>query len=80
MDLQLAHRVAVIVGGARGIGAAIAREFAQEGCKVAVLDRDPAVHDFATELQTASKALVRAYRVDATDLASLHGAAAAIER
>jgi NAD(P)-dependent dehydrogenase (short-subunit alcohol dehydrogenase family) len=35
---KLDGRTAVIVGGARGIGAAIARLFAAEGAKIAVVD------------------------------------------
>ena len=33
-------RVAVVTGGARGIGAATARRLADDGLAVAVLDRD----------------------------------------
>lgn len=39
MDLGLAGRVAVVTGGASGIGAAVALELAREGCDVAVVDR-----------------------------------------
>jgi NAD(P)-dependent dehydrogenase (short-subunit alcohol dehydrogenase family) len=40
MDLKLSGRVAVITGPAKGMGAAITRAFAAEGCKLALLGRD----------------------------------------
>src|SRR5689334_1854460 len=40
--MRLQDRVAIVTGGASGIGAAIARRFAAEGAKVAVLDLDQA--------------------------------------
>src|SRR5688500_4931530 len=40
MDKQLTGRVAVVIGGGGGIGAAIAVLFAREGADVAVLDRN----------------------------------------
>ena len=40
MDLNLKDRVAVITGGAAGIGEAIARALAAEGSHVFILDRD----------------------------------------
>jgi NAD(P)-dependent dehydrogenase (short-subunit alcohol dehydrogenase family) len=40
VDLQLGGKVVVITGGAKGIGAAIARTCAQEGAVPVILDRD----------------------------------------
>lgn len=40
MELNLKDRVAVVTGGAAGIGEAIARALAAEGCKLCILDRD----------------------------------------
>src|SRR6185295_15153942 len=37
---ELARRVAVITGGASGMGRAIAERFAQEGCHVVITDID----------------------------------------
>ena len=42
MDLGLDGRVAVVTGGASGIGAAVALALAREGCDVAVVDRGAA--------------------------------------
>lgn len=56
MDLQIAGHVAVIVGGARGIGLAIARAFAAEGARVALIDRQIDTADVARGLAGAIQA------------------------
>jgi NAD(P)-dependent dehydrogenase (short-subunit alcohol dehydrogenase family) len=40
MDLALAGRVAIITGPAKGMGAAVTRAFAREGCRLALIGRD----------------------------------------
>ncbi|GIX05193.1 MAG: 3-oxoacyl-ACP reductase [Planctomycetaceae bacterium] len=51
MDLGLTETVAVVTGGAQGIGWAVARLFAEEGCQVALWDISPEVTSAATRLQ-----------------------------
>jgi NAD(P)-dependent dehydrogenase (short-subunit alcohol dehydrogenase family) len=40
MDLELKHKVVLVTGGAKGIGAAISRTCAQEGAIAVAVDRD----------------------------------------
>jgi L-fucose dehydrogenase len=40
VDLQLKNKIVLITGGAKGIGAAIARAVAAEGAIPAIVDRD----------------------------------------
>lgn len=44
MDLELAGRTALVIGGSSGIGADLADVLAQEGCDVAVTYRASAGH------------------------------------
>ena len=50
MDLELTDRVAVVTGGASGIGLACVYRLVAEGAEVVVLDRSPAGRDVAAGL------------------------------
>jgi len=79
MDLGLTGRVALITGPAKGMGAAITRAFAAEGCRLALLARDvDAVAPLAAEVRgSGSEAMV--LRCDLTDAGACEQAAAAAQ-
>jgi len=60
MDLGLKGRVAVITGPAKGMGAAVSKAFAAEGCKLALIGRDTkAIEPVAAEIkQAGSEAII----------------------
>jgi rhamnulose-1-phosphate aldolase/alcohol dehydrogenase len=70
---SLEGRVAVITGGAGGIGGATARRLLDEGAAVVLLDRDaPSLEAAASELeQVHGKDRLRAARCDVTEEASV---------
>jgi NAD(P)-dependent dehydrogenase (short-subunit alcohol dehydrogenase family) len=73
---QLDGKVAVITGGASGIGLAMARRFAQEKMKLVLLDiEEPALAEAERALR-ADGATVLAIRTDVSSAASLEEAAA----
>ncbi len=74
MDQTGQGRLAVVIGGGNGIGAATARLMAERGWRLAILDKDT---DRANEI--AAELPGRAYHADVTDLPSLEALAARIE-
>jgi len=67
MDLQMRGRKAVLAGASKGIGRAVARALAAEGCDVAICARDQAGIDTLTaELQAAGVRAIGA-SVDMSD-------------
>ncbi len=79
MDLGLTGRAALITGGGRGIGAAIARELAREGCDVALVDLDAfeAADTVAREIRGSGRRAL-AIQADVTSLAAAEASVQAV--
>jgi NAD(P)-dependent dehydrogenase (short-subunit alcohol dehydrogenase family) len=71
-------RVAVVTGGASGIGLGVARRFAAEGHHVAVLDLDGVAAATATEELMAAGGTATAVAVDVADRSSVEAAFARV--
>lgn len=67
MDLELDDEVAVVLGGAKGIGRAIANTLAAEGARVAVADIDPAGQETAAEIEQRYGRRAMSLVLDVTD-------------
>lgn len=76
----LAGRVALVTGSSRGIGAAIARRFAEAGAAVAVHGRDVAALERVQAEIVASGGQAVAVTADTTQLDQLEAARESIER
>ena len=74
MDLGIKGRVAVVTGGASGIGLAIARGFAAEGAHVALWDVAANVADVAHGVAQDAGVKACGLRVDVADEASVRSA------
>lgn len=67
MDLQLKGKRALVTGGSRGIGKAVAEVLAREGASVALLARhEPSLREAAAELAARSGSTVVWVRADTT--------------
>lgn len=76
MDLQLASKVALITGPAKGMGAAISAAFAREGCDLVLAGRDVAAIE---PVAMAARALGRRVIVLACDLTDTGRCQAVVE-
>src|SRR5438876_5838581 len=72
-DENLYGKIVLITGGARGLGLALAREFAAEGCKIAICAHDAAELERAREDLERRGVQVHATRCDVTNLAEVDG-------
>lgn len=77
MDLGLQGRVALVTGAARGIGAAVVRSLAREGCDLVLVDH---VQGGLDDLVADVEGLDRSALVLEVDVRDLEGAATAVER
>ncbi|GGK03287.1 hypothetical protein GCM10010123_36510 [Pilimelia anulata] len=78
MDLELTGKRALVTGGSRGIGLAIARALAAEGADVAIAARDRARLDAAAAALAGRGGRVVAVPVETGDDASVRAAVAAV--
>ncbi|WP_091737669.1 SDR family NAD(P)-dependent oxidoreductase [Phenylobacterium immobile] len=78
MDLQLTGKRALVTGGSKGIGLAIARQLLAEGAQVVIAARGQAVLDEAVQgLRAATGGKVAGFPVDTADDASVQALVAA---
>jgi NAD(P)-dependent dehydrogenase (short-subunit alcohol dehydrogenase family) len=78
--MRLAGKVAVVTGGAQGIGRAYCEGFAREGAAVVVVDLRGEQAEATAGALRAGGARAAAHAADVADQAAMDGVAAAVER
>jgi len=75
----LKNRTVLVTGGANGIGAAIARRLAEEGCTIGILDRDIGTGEsLASEIEARGRR-AKLYDADITDYGAVSRAVESFE-
>jgi len=78
MEFNLKNRVAVVTGGAAGIGAAVARALAAEGCNICIADRDALAAETTAAALAKSGVAANSAAVDVGDAAAVAAAFAKV--
>jgi 3-oxoacyl-[acyl-carrier protein] reductase len=76
--MLLANKVAIITGGAQGIGEATALKFSKEGAKVAICDVNEAACKAVADAIIKAGGEAMSFKVDVTDAASVQAMVAAV--
>ena len=71
MSIRFDNKVALVTGGAMGIGLATAKKFAELGAKVAILDRDVRAGEEAAKVLSSSGRAVRFFECDVSEEAGV---------
>jgi 3-oxoacyl-[acyl-carrier protein] reductase len=81
MDLGLKGRVAIIAAASKGLGRAVAEEFAKEGCRIAICARtaDELEHT-AVEIERASGTHIFRHALDVTNFEAVSSFVDAVEQ
>jgi len=80
MDLGLKGRVAIVAAASKGLGRAVAEEFAREGARVAICARTAStLEDAAQQIQKATGGEAFHQALDVTDSAAVGSFVAAVE-
>jgi len=78
--IDLRHKVALVTGSSRGIGAAIARAFAAHGAKVALTGRDEAALSAVRESIASQGGMVMQVPADVTQFDQIEKARETVEQ
>ncbi|SFX25921.1 SDR family NAD(P)-dependent oxidoreductase [Marinospirillum alkaliphilum] len=76
----LKDKTAIVTGGGGGIGRAVSQRLAEEGCKVAVLDRDQAAAQKTVDIILKQGGVAAAYAADITDYQAISNTVEQIEQ
>jgi NAD(P)-dependent dehydrogenase (short-subunit alcohol dehydrogenase family) len=76
--MRLRDRVAIVTGGSQGIGEAIARRYAAEGAKVAIVNRNAEKAATVVALIRKAGGEARSFPADVSRVADINGAVAAV--